>query len=128
LKGNADALTASQAATVSAVLAFYGPLDANTLIELSHRETPWRDARAGLPKSAPGKAAITHAAMRAYYGPLAKSREKRIPAAMARGIDLLMSVSDDESAEIFEDDAVEAAEAMTWLEKGGADPWHGSSG
>jgi hypothetical protein len=35
---------------------------------LSHSESPWRDARAGLPPDAPSKNVITNDSMKTFYG------------------------------------------------------------
>lgn len=66
-RGDASALTESQAGTVDAVLDFYGDKAASWLSELTHIEAPWREAREGLPAGARSESEITHAAMAEYY-------------------------------------------------------------
>lgn len=53
--------------TINAVIKFYGDKEAKWLSELSHKERPWREARAGIPDGERGNAEITHEAMLEYY-------------------------------------------------------------
>lgn len=69
--GNADALTEDERETVAGVLKFYGDKDSQWLSDLTHRETPWREARQGLRDGERGNVEITHAALFEYYGGLA---------------------------------------------------------
>lgn len=69
--GNADALTKDERETVAGVLKFYGDKDSQWLSDLTHRETPWREARQGLRDGERGNVEITHAALFEYYGSLA---------------------------------------------------------
>ena len=68
--GDKDALKAVEKETVDAVLKFYGDKTGFYLSELTHKETPWMEARKGLAPGAPGENEITLAAMRDYYGSL----------------------------------------------------------
>jgi len=63
-------LDPSQQAMVDIVLEFYGPMTGHQLSELSHREKPWADARAGLRPGQRGNQEITHTSMAAYYDSL----------------------------------------------------------
>lgn len=66
-QGDASALTDSERASVDAVLNFYEAMSAHQLSELTHRESPWREARGD---AGPGERctnAITDAAMFEYY-------------------------------------------------------------
>jgi len=65
--GQADQLTPNERDTVKVVLDFYGPMSGAELSELTHREAPWRDARADTPPGARSEAVITHSAMAEYY-------------------------------------------------------------
>jgi uncharacterized phage-associated protein len=67
---DANALTPEQQETVEAVLKFYGGETSQWLSDLSHRERPWREARAGLKPGERGNHKITHASMAEYYGSL----------------------------------------------------------
>lgn len=69
-KGSIQSLTAAERRTIDAILKFYGPKDAWYLSELTHRETPWREARADLPPGARGSNEISTASMAEYYGSL----------------------------------------------------------
>lgn len=68
--GKAGALSDDEKSTVKAVLDFYGGMSGQELAQLTHRERPWLDARAGLPAGARGTAEITHQSMLEYYGSL----------------------------------------------------------
>ena len=65
--GDASALTKEQRDTVDAVLEHYGALSGRQLSYLTHAESPWRDARGGLPQTARSEEVITPAAMAEYY-------------------------------------------------------------
>ncbi len=69
-KGHPGALSKPQRDTAKAVLNFYGHRTSQWLSDLTHQESPWREARAGLPPGVRGCAEITHAAMAEYYGSL----------------------------------------------------------
>jgi len=65
--GDPAALNHDQAETVDAVLEYYGKHSSQWLSDLTHREKPWKDARADLAPGERGNAVITHAAMAEYY-------------------------------------------------------------
>jgi uncharacterized phage-associated protein len=69
-KGDPDALTESEKASVRAVLDFYGEHNAAWLSELTHKERPWLDARQGLAPGQRGNRRITDERMAEYYGSL----------------------------------------------------------
>lgn len=56
--------------TIDAVIKFYGKLGAYQLSELTHHESPWVDARDGLPQGAICDKEIPVSAMAEYYGGL----------------------------------------------------------
>jgi len=68
--GDSTRLSATERETVDAVLGFYGSRSSHWLSDLTHREAPWRDARAGLAPGERGSTEISHAAMAEYYGSL----------------------------------------------------------
>jgi uncharacterized phage-associated protein len=68
--GNPDALTADEKETVEAVLRFYGKYPSMELSNMTHKESPWRDAREGMHSAQRGDEEITHAAMAEYYSSL----------------------------------------------------------
>lgn len=68
--GNKDSLDESQRATINAVLDFYGAKSAQWLIDLTHMEDPWRNARKGLATIERGSKLITLDSMAAYYSSL----------------------------------------------------------
>ncbi len=69
-KGRPEALDPVGRETVDAVLAFYGDKPSQWLSDLTHRESPWRDAREGLEAGERGSREITQAEMAEYYGSL----------------------------------------------------------
>lgn len=70
-------LTQSERDHIDAVWADYGRFSAARLREMTHTESPWRDARAGLPEDAPSKAPISNAALRQFFTDLNEARLRR---------------------------------------------------
>lgn len=68
--GNPRLLNQEQRDTVDAVLEYYGDKSAQWLIELTHMEDPWIQARKGLPKLERGNRVIFLDAMADYYSSL----------------------------------------------------------
>lgn len=68
--GNPRLLNQEQQDTVDAVLEYYGHRSAQWLIELTHIEDPWIQARKGLPKLERGNRVISLDAMADYYSSL----------------------------------------------------------
>jgi uncharacterized phage-associated protein len=68
--GTVENLTQPERSSINAVLDYYGDKSAWWLSELTHRESPWMDARGDLPPGARGQSEITKAAMAEYYGSL----------------------------------------------------------
>jgi len=66
-RGNPDALTPTERETVQAVLDYYGDKSPAWLSELTHKESPWRDARHGLAPGERGEQPITDESMAEYY-------------------------------------------------------------
>lgn len=68
-------LDEDERSTVDVMLEYYGAMTAHELSELTHREPPWRDARAaaGLEPMERGAVPISHAAMHEYYDGLTDS-------------------------------------------------------
>ncbi|MFF1635928.1 Panacea domain-containing protein [Leifsonia sp. NPDC058248] len=74
--GGASAnLSQDQKATIDAVLDAYGEKSALELSELTHRESPWRDARKGIPDGARSQSPITDEAIKAFYEGLLTSAD-----------------------------------------------------
>ena len=70
MTGNPELLSDVQTATIDAVLDFYGGKSAQYLIELSHSEEPWQEARRGFSESDRGSRAISLESMANYYSSL----------------------------------------------------------
>ncbi len=68
--GNPRLLNRAQRETVDAVLGYYGHRPAQWLIELTHMEDPWVQARKGLPKLERGNRVISLDAIADYYSSL----------------------------------------------------------
>ena len=68
--GNPRLLDQEQRETVDAVLDYYGDKSAQWLIELTHMEAPWIQAREGLPPLERGNRVIPLDAMAFYYSSL----------------------------------------------------------
>lgn len=65
--GDPDNLAKSERETVDIILNTYGHLDGRKLSHLTHGESPWVEARHGLPPTARSNAEITSEAMQMYY-------------------------------------------------------------
>lgn len=60
----------SEVETMDSVLAYYGDKEPQWLSELTHKEAPWREARAGVPAGEPSDKIISKDSMQQYYGGL----------------------------------------------------------
>jgi len=91
-----DPLLLSEASreTVDAVLSFYGTLTTEQLIELSHREGPWREARGALEPGSKSSVGISDDAIRSYYSK-ASLPPKEFTAAYRRGVTLMLELDED---------------------------------
>lgn len=69
-KGDFKKLKNYEKETVKAVLRDYGSKSANWLSALTHKESPWVDARKGIPDGERSNRLISHASMSEYYGNL----------------------------------------------------------
>ncbi len=67
--GDPSNLTPEERSTIGAILKFYGKKPGHVLAALTHRERPWRDARAhaGLGPGERGSVVITKDSMLDYY-------------------------------------------------------------
>lgn len=65
--GEAEKLSPTQRETVDGVLDFYGDKPSHWLSNLTHKESPWRDARGCMPDGVRGSNEITPASMFEYY-------------------------------------------------------------
>ena len=65
--GDAARLTDDQQAILDSVLAFYGSFSYDELVDRTHREMPWQQARGDLPYGAHSSAEIAPVWMRSYY-------------------------------------------------------------
>src|SRR5262245_51167675 len=65
-RGSSDVLSDSERATILAAVQFYNGFSNDQLIELSHREQPWREARRGYAPEEPGDTPIGIQSMATY--------------------------------------------------------------
>jgi uncharacterized phage-associated protein len=116
-KGNPDALSPAQKATVREVLRFYGHHDGDWLSALTHRETPWLKARAGTPRGAQCSTVISHKALLEYYGNIGEIKPKQLTKEYDRGLHLLVNLAPEEINAIFDDtaDDEDGAQFTSWL-------------
>ena len=70
LGGNSASLTDDEMDTIDHVLEGYADKPAMYLVQLSHAEQPWADARKGIPPGVRCSNVISHAAMAEYYSAL----------------------------------------------------------
>lgn len=70
IPGNSSNLSNEQVETINKVLEYYGNRDAQWLSQLTHMESPWQQARQGLPTGAYCNNVITKESMAMYYGSL----------------------------------------------------------
>lgn len=68
--GDSETLTEVERETVDTMLEFYGDKSSQWLSDLTHRESPWLEARQGLAPGERGNKEITCAAMMEYYSSL----------------------------------------------------------
>lgn len=114
--GNADAIAPAQRVVIDEVLRFYGDLEGDLLSELTHREAPWRDARATAERSP----RITDDSLQRYFGPIAAQAPRhQIPEALSRGLRALLAMPEDLAAASDEPASDVDAEAFVRSLEGG---------
>jgi uncharacterized phage-associated protein len=74
-RGDLSQLTSDQKLTIDAVLRSYGDLTGQQLSELTHREDPWRNTRAGMGVTERSKRRIPNAVIAEYYSTIAASEQ-----------------------------------------------------
>lgn len=75
---NLDRLSDSDKAVIDSVLDFYGKLSKEELIEKTHGESPWLEARKGVPDGTPSKNPLSQSTMKKYYA-LQEIQGKAVP-------------------------------------------------
>lgn len=86
---NVAALSAEALQAIDAVLDFYGGLSTQQLIDLTHADSPWLHARAGLGAQEPSARALSKAEMRRCYTAKAASGSEDIPKVPAAGLSVV---------------------------------------
>lgn len=67
---NTSLLSKENKETIESVIKFYGKKSPSYLVDLTHNETPWQDARKGLSPMERGNQIITNDSMHGYYSKL----------------------------------------------------------
>jgi uncharacterized phage-associated protein len=75
--GDANKLTADQAECVNIVLGHYGQFSPHQLSDMTHRERPWTDARAGLNPGDRGNHVIPWDAIAEFYDSQTRAQAER---------------------------------------------------
>lgn len=70
IEGDPGVLDDDASKSVNAVVDYYGDKSSHWLSQLTHEESPWKEAREGLKPGERGTNEITPAAMAEYYGSL----------------------------------------------------------
>ena len=70
IEGNPSAIDSVGVETIDAVLENYGDKSSQWLSDLTHSESPWKDAREGLKPGERGEKIISTASIAEYYGSL----------------------------------------------------------
>lgn len=70
VRGRVDELSQTEEETIDVVLAHYGNMTGQQLSDLTHSESPWRDAREGMPPRRRGQRVISLESLSEYYGSL----------------------------------------------------------
>lgn len=83
IAGEVEKLSDIQRAQVDAVLNHYGSHDGQTLSELTHSESPWQEARKGLPESALCDHVIPLSTIMNYYRSKSDDAKDRLDAVFA---------------------------------------------
>lgn len=73
--GDPGRLAGAQRTHIDRVLDAYSGFAAHELVEMTHREAPWRDARAGLTPFERSSVEITFSAMRDFYRRLSADQD-----------------------------------------------------
>lgn len=75
VNGDRGCLTDDERTSIGMALRFYGAHDANWLVDQTHVERPWVEARVGLAPGERGSNQITIGALYAYFGPIFNDAE-----------------------------------------------------
>lgn len=111
-------LAANQRKTIEAVVSLYGSKSGDWLSRLTHREAPWRTARKGLASTEQSKNRISKVEMAAFYSSSRWGDGKSFSPDFVRGLELLVSMPEDEVATMNDAASVTSEEHLRWLETG----------
>ena len=75
IPGDSDNLSYTQKKTIAKIIGTYGKKSGQWLSDLTHMETPWREAREGMPPEIRGDKVITLESLSEYYGSLGPEYE-----------------------------------------------------
>lgn len=77
-RGDSTRIPAQAKAHINQVLKAYGDWAPHRLVELTHHEDPWRDARGNLPPLARSAAEISHESMATFYRALSEDPDAEL--------------------------------------------------
>ncbi len=77
-RGDSNCVPPAEKAHIDQVLKAYGDWAPHRLVELTHHEDPWRDARGDLPPLARSTTEITHEAMTKFYRALSEDPDAEL--------------------------------------------------
>ena len=118
--GDPAALTSSQTQTILAVIDFYDRMSGPELVELSHREMPWRKARGQLRYWQRSNQTISPESIREYFGSMTGNGEKRISDPVRRGAWTLLQTPQDRIDDLYASASeAETAAFRDWLDGAG---------
>jgi uncharacterized phage-associated protein len=116
--GNPKALAPNEREIIDAVAATYGLLSSDELVDLSHREPPWREAFVE-----GANATIAPEAMQRFYSRRGLPRA-HFPEGFETTLKILSALEPGEEDGLFVDcEEVDGDAMCRWLEKGEGSPW-----
>lgn len=125
--GDMSALGTAELTTIEAVLGFYGQKPRWWLVDLTHREEPWRAARGDISPRAHSDAPIAVDALERWFRSYGVT-SKVFPAEFREAMELLADMSEDEMTPLDQETFVDAEPFTRWLATGEGEPWENSSG
>ena len=114
----APAIDNDEMAAIEAVLSLYNEKSGMWLSKLTHREAPWRHARAGLPEEASSTAEIPASALRAFYGSCSWGQGMAFDEAYIEGLNFIVELPEDEVALLNDPVRLPAEEYLRFMESG----------
>lgn len=99
--GNQRLVSDDEAAIIDAVLQAYGSLSASDLINLTHNESPWLDARGDIPADMRSATEISKDAMAGFFSQM-NDASSEVPEPVVRGLKMLSRMSEQDVADFVD--------------------------